>query len=61
MDPATTPSCLALQDVRGQGLQFGRPVRRGRRRPVALLLETDRYANSTRCALSTKNTKIAAA
>src|SRR4029450_13665437 len=26
-------SCLALHDVRSQGLQFGRPVRRGHRRP----------------------------
>src|SRR5882762_4540323 len=29
----TVPSCLALQDVRGQGLQFSRPVRGGHGRP----------------------------
>ena len=33
------PSCLALQDVRSKGLQFGRPVRRGHRRPQEELRE----------------------
>src|SRR2546428_5732329 len=35
------PSCLALQDVRGKGLKFGRPVRGGRRRPQDELREPD--------------------
>ena len=31
--PSDRPSGLALQDVGGQGLQFGRPVRGGQRWP----------------------------
>ena len=34
-------SCLAFQDVCGQGFQFGRPVRGGRRRPQDELREPD--------------------
>src|SRR3989442_6998133 len=35
------PSGLALQDVFGKGLQFGRPVHGGRRRPQDELREPD--------------------
>jgi hypothetical protein len=37
----TTLSCLALQDVCSQGLQFGRPVRGGDHRPQDELREPD--------------------
>src|SRR5262245_41026849 len=42
MATATTPSCLTLQDVRGQGLQLGRPVYGGRCRAQDELREPRR-------------------
>src|SRR5919108_5112854 len=42
MDTAAAQSCLALQDVRGKCLQFGRPVSGGRRWPQDELREPAR-------------------